>query len=361
MSKLGLHLVPSVGDLEVHAQNEPPVVIASRIIQDVLNIGDGEFDVDVPLSSYGVDSLAAGRLSFALQSIMQVSQIQLMANNSLSDLMRKFSQSSRPSEQSVPEPKPITQIGVMEEFVSNFTDRLKSLAILPLAGSTAPCTMHIVLVTGTTGILGSHILAELLERDDVEHPSRNSDLELSPEVSDELLSSVTHIIQNVDFLAALSEFEPHIVATHKLIEFALRSKCSTRPSFSFISTISVYWNTHGADYSPEAPITDASIAAANGYLGSKWVAEQFVRIVSEERYLNANVIRVGLLTGNSSGAFDTAQWLPALIQSGPYLGCLPDGDDAISWIPIDTAAAAIVDMQTCMNTTLHVIHPRQTT
>jgi hypothetical protein len=84
---------------------------------------------------------------------------------------------------------------------------------------------------------------------------------------------------------------------------------------------------HGADYSPEAPITDASIAAANGYLGSKWVAEQFVRIVSEERYLNANVIRVGLLTGNSSGAFDTAQWLPALIQSGPYLGCLPDGDD----------------------------------
>lgn len=100
---------------------------------------------------------------------MQVSQIQLMADNSLSDLMRKFSQSSRPSEESVPEPKPITQIGVMEEFVSNFTDRLKSLAILPLAGSTAPCTMHIVLVTGTTGILGSHILAELLERDDVEH------------------------------------------------------------------------------------------------------------------------------------------------------------------------------------------------
>jgi hypothetical protein len=33
----------------------------------------------------------------------------------------------------------------------------------------------------------------------------------------------------------------------------------------------------------------------------------------------------------------------------------------ISWIPIGTAAAAIVDMQGTMNETLHLIHPRPTT
>jgi hypothetical protein len=33
----------------------------------------------------------------------------------------------------------------------------------------------------------------------------------------------------------------------------------------------------------------------------------------------------------------------------------------ISWIPINDAAAAIVDMHTCINETLHLVHPRSTT
>jgi thioester reductase-like protein len=131
------------------------------------------------------------------------------------------------------------------------------------------------------------------------------------------------------------------------------------------------------EFAPEAPIQDARTAVQTGYSESKWVAERFVQLSSEKRYLNANVIRVGLLTGSSSGFWDTAHWVPALVQSGAYIGCIPDGEavstsppfsgltvifsKVVSWIPINDAAAAIVDMRECMNETLHMVHPRPTT
>jgi hypothetical protein len=43
-------------------------------------------------------------------------------------------------------------------------------------------------------------------------------------------------------MARLSEFESLIIGTYRLLEFAIKSKASVPPSFSFISTIAVYQN-----------------------------------------------------------------------------------------------------------------------
>ena len=64
-----------------------------------------------------------------------------------------------------------------------------------------------------------------------------------------------------------------------------------------------------------------------GYIQSKWVAEQLLQVANAETGLQSTVVRVGQLTGSINGAWDTNQWVPAMVKSALYLGCLPDGDD----------------------------------
>jgi hypothetical protein len=66
MVRLGAHLLKDLapgGTAETQAASEPVVNKASRIIRNLLNISEDDFNVSVPLTSYGVDSLSAARLS----------------------------------------------------------------------------------------------------------------------------------------------------------------------------------------------------------------------------------------------------------------------------------------------------------
>ncbi|EEB88400.1 hypothetical protein MPER_13782, partial [Moniliophthora perniciosa FA553] len=74
--------------------------------------------------------------------------------------------------------------------------------------------------------------------------------------------------------------------------------------------------------------------------------------------IRANVVRVGLITGGLNGIWDTSHWLPTLVESGLHVGCLPEGNGVASWIPIDLAAAAVIESHTTMNETIHIVHPR---
>ncbi|KAJ7730966.1 putative polyketide synthase [Mycena maculata] len=375
MPMLGVHLVPSAID-KVHVASEPIVVQAARIIQNVLNISQDDFDVDVPLTSYGVDSLSAGRLSFALRSILQVTQLQLLADVSLTDIIRKFAQNSPTVEVTeVPGTVSVSTTALMDDWVRKFTDSLSQLSVnlgTRKLDEETPSS-HTVLLTGSTGALGCHILAHFLADDNVRGvyalnrtssdgvdiidrqttalqdqglspslaysekltllvgDSALDDFGLSVETMDELLSSVTHIMHNawkVDFGPRLSEFGDLIIGTNRLLELAMKSKRSIPPSFSFISAIGVYQNLHPSIVlAPESPIEDAKIAVRTGYGESKWVGERLVQIASQRGYLNANVIRVGQLTGSVNGSWSTTHWFPALVQSGVHIGCLPDGND----------------------------------
>ncbi|KAF8192401.1 hypothetical protein K438DRAFT_2135640 [Mycena galopus ATCC 62051] len=380
MPKLGAHLVHFSQDItEVDNGGEMIAAKAARIIRNVLSISEEDFDPDVPLTFYGIDSLSAGRLSFALRSILEVTQLQLLADISFTSIIHKFLPSSSDSC-----PVEITQLAgensvptstLMENYVRKFVDAMdhhstgKSTPI-PTLDSSVP-SVHTVLLTGTTGALGCHLLADLLVNDNIRTVYAlnrgNGDLGhlidrqadalvkqgLSPtlahsekltlligdlgkdnfgiadEMMTEIRSSVTHIIHNawkVDFVARLGEFENLISGTARLLQLAILSERA-------------------------------------------WVCERLVQVASQRRYLNANVIRVGQLTGSAAGTWETTQWFPALAQSGPHIGCLPDGNNRrsteeeqeISWIPINDAAAAIVDMRSTMNETFHLVHPRPTT
>lgn len=179
----------------------------------------------------------------------------------------------------------------------------------------------VVLLTGSTGSLGAHVLVALLEDpkvakvytlnrgSDVAERQRLSfvdkdlptdllaskklvqltadlsrdDLGLESAVLNEIKSSATHFIHNawkVDFNLSLSSFESYIAATRQLVD--LSTQFSNNVKFLFTSSIAVAtgWdNTKGPV--PETIINNEEILdkIGRGYEGSKYVVEH-VRLVS---------------------------------------------------------------------------------
>lgn len=61
----------------------------TQIVCRVLDLKENEVSVDVPLTKYGLDSLSAVALSFALRPIVPITQVQLLADVTIKDIESK--------------------------------------------------------------------------------------------------------------------------------------------------------------------------------------------------------------------------------------------------------------------------------
>ncbi|KAJ7131944.1 hypothetical protein C8R46DRAFT_1235721 [Mycena filopes] len=61
-----------------------------QMVIQVLDIDPAEFSPEVPLTSYGLDSLSAGRLSFMLRPYLNITQVQLLGDMRLADLNQRI-------------------------------------------------------------------------------------------------------------------------------------------------------------------------------------------------------------------------------------------------------------------------------
>ena len=80
-SPLYNHLVPE--DVEDNVDSQAGVDPSALLLQTVcrvLDLKEEEVSIDVPLRTYGIDSLSAAALSFALRPLLAVSQVQLLAD-----------------------------------------------------------------------------------------------------------------------------------------------------------------------------------------------------------------------------------------------------------------------------------------
>lgn len=181
---------------------------------------------------------------------------------------------------------------------------------------------HVILLTGSTGGLGSYLLASLLSREDVavvyafNRPSETGTLEqrqraafedrgldiawlasekliyvegdagqpnlsLDDKTYSNIRDSVTVIIHNawrLDFNLALSSFDPNVRGTRHLIDLARASNKIDKPRFMFTSSEASAqgWEKSKGPF-PEEVQFDAGVAIGPGYGGSKYVSER-VRI-----------------------------------------------------------------------------------
>ena len=88
------HLVPNK---EVDSLSDQRMDMATSLLEIVcriLGLKAEEISIDVPLTTYGLDSLSAAALSFALRPLLVVSQVQLLVDVTIRDLQARLVEST---------------------------------------------------------------------------------------------------------------------------------------------------------------------------------------------------------------------------------------------------------------------------
>lgn len=251
---------------------------------------------------------------------------------------------------------------------------------------------HTVLLTGSTGSLGTYLLAALLARPDIKKviclnrghdaeerqsksfESRNfppvlqdptnksrvafhqADLQsprlgLSPDAYASIARETTVIIHNaypVNFLMNVHQFEPHLLGLLRLIELSLQ----TNAYLMFVSSISTGMSATGARQRvPEIVLdtaTQLNDLLPQGYAQSKYVCEQMLQTLADRlASQHAAVLRVGQICGprHGNGAWNKWEWFPSLVMSSRFLGVAPDAiGQKINWVPVDELATILTEL-----------------
>ncbi|MCR4603995.1 MAG: AMP-binding protein [Prevotella sp.] len=249
-----------------------------------------------------------------------------------------------------------------------------------------------VFITGATGFLGSHILAELLARDDyrnrdviclvrgassvhgaerlretfhryhldVHHLERvrivSGDLVL-PELGLEpgiyrhlalVTSEVYHCAATVNMMADYETLKlQNVTATKNILQFCLRGR---RKKLNDASTLSVFVSTsRNEGVALESDRLDAPCMIYGGYGQTKYVCEKLLLSVPPER-CGINVIRYGLLCGDTTNGISAPKdFLGMFIRGAKVVKRLPrdaSGKLRIDISPIDVVSRMTVDIAT---------------
>ena len=281
-----------------------------------------------------------------------------------------------------------------EKFQSQAAD-------LPITARPAlPALSNTIILTGSTGSLGSYLLDSLLRNRKVAHVyclnrscnaaqrQHHSHLErgltttcdpkvsfltcdfsapyfgLSTSIYRQLLTETTHILHNawpVNFNLALDSFsETHVRGVRSFIDFCARSAHAAEIYFlSTIGTVQRWDDDQGANGSdantpkkvPEQIFDSWSVSQSMGYAESKHISERLLQTSSTICSQNTTVCRLGQIAGpvlrGEKGKWGMQEWFPSLIRSSVELGCIPDGlgvMETIDWVPVDVASEVVVGL-----------------
>ncbi|KAL8807102.1 MAG: hypothetical protein Q9182_000935 [Xanthomendoza sp. 2 TL-2023] len=247
---------------------------------------------------------------------------------------------------------------------------------------------RVVILTGSTGSLGSYLLDTLTQNPSIgrvyclnrnpkssqrQHHSqvlkglptdfqKVTFLQWNPTIPqfgldrsdyETLLMDVTDIVHNaweVNFNLPIESFEPHLSGVQQFIEFSFKS--ANRAHIFFISTLGTVSNYHAFDQQtlvPEKPMEQWSNAEDAGYPQSKLVAERILLNASRTHEVHATICRVGQIAGPTGrqGIWQEQEWLPSLVASAKYLRMIPQSlgpMDVVDWIPVNLVAKIVEEL-----------------
>ncbi|CAD6985706.1 unnamed protein product [Tilletia controversa] len=194
--------------------------------------------------------------------------------------------------------------------------------------------------------------------------STSSDrLGLGQDAYDELVSSVDLIIHNawpMDFHRPLSSFKTHLDTTARLIELSVDHWRATSRAMKvvFCSSIAVVARRRG-QILEEVMSTDDCMAPM-GYAEAKWCCETMLLRARDEVCPGAlvpAVVRIGQLTGaEGSGTWSAQEHIAAIVRSSVVIGRLPELSGTLSWIPVNRAAKALIELALHSNPSTPILH-----
>lgn len=245
-----------------------------------------------------------------------------------------------------------------------------------------------VVLTGSSGFLGSYILSALLDRNDVKtvyclgrssgsqarqvssfqakglpelQTSRvrflradlaEPNLGLTADDYARLTAESTTIIHNaytVNFLMPVTSFEPQIQILLNL--FKLAQDSVRAPAVLFISSIAAAFPASGDRSVVEEAVLDIDeldSIAQQGYGQSKFVCEKLVESYVSSGGGKGAILRVGQVAGplEGPGVWNVREWVPSMLISSQYLGVAPAsiGTAKVNWIPVDALGRIVGEL-----------------
>ncbi|KAK7743323.1 putative NRPS-like protein biosynthetic cluster [Diatrype stigma] len=390
----------------------PDLETATKFVKEVVSYAFPSHDIteEDDLFSRGLDSLQTTEIISLLKSgirsgnpdkdiscistriVYENPSIKVLANAVLAHL-NSTGASSTPGGGAA-----LSRVQKMERMVDKYTHNLPP----PQEHENSESSGVHVILTGSTGTLGTQILVKLLSDPEVASIlclDRSADAKerimrslaswspppaidtsrvsfdqadygkagwgLSPSLTSKLRDNTSVIIHNawkVDFNHSLDSFETvHVQGVRNLVDFA--TKCSSRPRIVFISSVSTVINwgaTAGAgtlassatDTIPELLPPSPATAQELGYAESKAVAERILTSAAAASNIDASIVRIGQIAGpigpGNSATWNTHEWFPLLLKTSAALGKVPDGAalGQIDWVPSDVVASAIWEIAT---------------
>ncbi|KAK8043526.1 NRPS-like protein biosynthetic cluster [Apiospora rasikravindrae] len=164
---------------------------------------------------------------------------------------------------------------------------------------------------------------------------------------------VIHGAWPVNFNLSLSAFRPQLAGMVNLFSFAAAS--THRAQIMFISSIGAVAAASSGP-TPESIVDSLDAAHANGYSRSKLLSELLCDTATRYLGIPTSIARVGQVAGpvgrtRGSGnmmMWNRSEWLPSLVISSFHLGCLPSDlgprFSLVDWMPSDLVAEAVLDL-----------------
>ncbi|KAI1206023.1 acetyl-CoA synthetase-like protein [Annulohypoxylon truncatum] len=354
----------------------------------------GELGPDSDFFSAGIDSLLVINASRLLHGALEVAGHHVDAsklatraiytNPTPRKLARYILSILNDGERSSPGDSENDQLKVMKTLWEKYT------ANLPTRRGARPDPLdegQTVLLTGSTGMLGSYMLdfmvknpsvkkivclnrsedggakrqaqaakdrglsADFASKTEFFHVDMSRpDFGLPQDTYDRLLAEADRVIHNawpVNFNMPVESFEPHIRSVRNIADFATNS--AKRVAVVFISSIGTIerWDSKSGEV-PEARLEDLKVADG-GYGRSKMIGSLVLEDVAKAGDFPAAMIRVGQIAGPEAeaGQWNKHEWFPSIIASSLYLGALPNDlgiMDRVDWTPAESIANLVLEV-----------------
>ena len=395
--------VESFGSVDLSSVSSIQTFLSQRIQSETG--WDYQPEAEDDLFMLGMDSLQVTRMTRTIKSALARQGIQvgfdarvLYNNSTLKSLSEEVFRKANSEHETNGEGTPGHQEAIealIEEYSHFETISSESKEKLANGGVDHSQQLNVIL-TGSTGSLGSHILLALLVKPQVtnvyclnraedakartfdllseqgvdksefeEFESRvhflhsasldGPQLGLAGQEDYDLLTSskITHIIHNawpVNFNIALSSFKSHVAGVRALIDFC--AVVPEHPKLIFLSSLSSVTALSTKKRVPETIVSDPSAPSQMGYGESKYVSEHVLNRATEESggAISTAVLRIGQIAGpvkSSKAAWPAREWLPSLVISSGTVGALPDSlgrMDQVDWVPVDLLADSITEL-----------------